>query len=152
MSAHQIAATLTDIFAASAALAATHDRVGGATCPAGGRSVLGCALCAATAPPWMATGLLGAVVALAVTGVLLAAVLWRGLPVKRTRDWAAIVLCGVVGTGGSVAWATYILRSLLGRPIPFTSWWAAVAAAGVVLLWGRREASREVARRRARLG
>jgi hypothetical protein len=100
----------------------------------------------------VATGLFGGVVALAVTGALLGAVLWIRLPFKRSGDWAAILLCSVVGTSASVAWAAFILRSLLDRPIPFTSWWAAVVGAAFVLLWGRREASREVTRRQARVG
>jgi hypothetical protein len=119
----------------------------GPTCPAAGVDRVACALCAASSPPWIATALLGAVTALAVTGPVLALAMWRGLPVKRTQDWGAILLCGIVGAGVSAAWAVYILSDVLARQVPWPAWGAALPAAAVVLLWGRFQASREVARR-----
>lgn len=150
MSVRGILPLLSSFLPASVAFAADAAGVAGPTCPAGGTDRIACALCAASSPPWMATALLGAVTALSLTGVVLAVAMWRGVPTKRARDWGAIVLCGVVGTAVAAGWAAYILSSVLSRQVPWPSWMAAVPAAAVVLLWGRVQASREVARRTAR--
>src|SRR5512134_442295 len=127
------------------AVAAASETVAGPVCSAPGRGgTFACALCAATSPPWMATGMFGAVAALAVIGVVLAVTLWRRLPVKHTRDWIAIALCGVVGGVVSSAWAVYIAQSLADREVPGRAWLAAPLCAALVLLWGRRETAREL--------